>query len=195
MQKQLILASNSPRRRELLTLAGYKYSVVPSDADEITSGVNARELVRMNALAKAKDVATRHPESVVVGADTVVCLGGEVLGKPKDGRDAAEMLRRLSASEHSVLTGFAVINGGREESGVCETLVRFRELSEREIAAYVATKEPLDKAGAYGIQERGGLFAESVEGDFFNIIGLPISKLYPVLSQFGIFPEWVCENA
>lgn len=190
MEKQLVLASNSPRRRELLAIAGYKYEVIPSNASEIECGMSASEIVRLNAIAKAKEVADRYPDAVVIGADTVVCLDGKILGKPRDSVHAKLMLESLSGREHSVITGFSVVSGNNTESGVCETSVKFRKLSEPEIEAYIATGEPLDKAGAYGIQERASVFAESISGDYFNIVGLPVAELYPILADFGIFPQW-----
>ena len=191
MAKKLILASASPRRKEILTTAGYTYEVIPSNAKELTQGENACELVRENALAKAREVFTRCGENAtVIGADTVVCLNGNILGKPKDERDAFSMLKSLSGSVHAVISGYAVIGNEGEESGYCVTEVRFRELTDDEINAYIKTNEPMDKAGAYGIQERACLFAESFTGDFYNIIGLPISPLYSLLKKFGISPDW-----
>ncbi|MBO5914846.1 MAG: septum formation protein Maf [Clostridia bacterium] len=191
MAKKLILASASPRRREILETAGYSYTVIPSNAEELTWGENACELVRENALAKAREVFSRCDSgSVVLGADTVVCLNGNILGKPKDERDAFVMLKSLSGSRHEVISGYAVIGDDCEKSGCCVTEVCFRELSDDEINAYINTFEPMDKAGAYGIQERACLFAESFEGDFYNIIGLPIAPLYPILKDFSILPDW-----
>ncbi len=191
MAKKLILASASPRRREILDTAGYVYEVIPSDSEEISGGIAPEELVRLNALAKAKEVYSRsNPDSVVIGADTVVCLNGEVLGKPNGEKQAFEMLKRLSNSSHEVMTGYAVVTAEGEESGVCSTSVHFRTMTDDEIYAYIATGEPLDKAGAYGIQERACLFAESFEGDYFNIIGLPVAKLCPMLKKHGIIPAW-----
>ena len=190
MSKKLILASASPRRREILDTAGYSYEIVPSNADEVMEG-DAYLLARLNALAKAKEVYTRiGGDCVVVGADTVVCVDGEVLGKPKDERDAFLMLSKLSGSSHEVISGYAVVSEQGEESDFCVTHVQFRKLTDDEINAYIATHEPMDKAGAYGIQERACLFAESFVGDFFNIIGLPIARLYPMLRSFGISPDW-----
>ena len=191
MAKKLILASASPRRREILETAGYSYTAVPSNAEELVGGADACTLVRENSLRKAREVFARTDgDAVVLGSDTVVCIGGEILGKPKDFDDAAAMLKRLSGSVHEVISGYAVIDSDREESGCCVTKVRFRELSDSEITAYINTLEPMDKAGAYGIQERACLFAESFEGDFYNIIGLPIAPLYPILKDFSILPDW-----
>lgn len=191
MSKKLVLASASPRRSELLTLAGYSFTVVPSTADEICGGLDPKELVRRNALEKAREVFSRCENDVVLGADTVVCFGEKILGKPIDESDAFKMLKGLSNSRHSVLTGFAVISKDGEQSGVCETIVHFKELSDDEINDYIQTREPMDKAGAYGIQERASLFAENIEGDFFNIIGLPVGKIYPILADFGVLPTWM----
>lgn len=194
MKKLLILASASPRRSEILSLAGYDFNVVPSNASEIACGLSAEKLVVANAGAKAKDVFEKNSGAVVLGADTVVALGSAVLGKPKDEAEAKAMLKLLSGSRHRVLTGFSVVTENGETSGYCETVVKFRDLTEKEIDAYVKTGEPLDKAGAYGIQEKGCLLAESVEGDFYNIIGLPIAKICNVLAENGVFPRWVEQN-
>lgn len=191
MSKKLILASASPRRKEILDTAGYSYTVIPSNAEELVGGADACTLVRENSLRKARDVlALCDGDSVVLGSDTVVCIDGEILGKPKNEADAFAMLKRLSGSTHEVISGYAVIDNGRESSGACITKVFFRELSDSEINAYIRTLEPMDKAGAYGIQERACIFAKGFEGDFYNIIGLPIAPIYPLLKDFGITPDW-----
>lgn len=192
MSKKLILASASPRRKEILDTAGYLYEVIPSNADEVMEGECAYSLAELNALAKAKEVFERldNENYVVLGADTVVSVGGQVLGKPTDETDAFLMLKSLSGSTHEVISGFAVVAAEGFNSGFCVTKVKFRDLSDEEIRAYVATNEPMDKAGSYAIQERACLFAESFEGDFFNIIGLPIEKAFMFLKEFGILPEW-----
>lgn len=191
MEKKLILASASPRRRDLLAVAGYEFDIITSSAEEIEKGIPASELAMKNALAKAKEVYNRSPEeSVVVGADTVVCLGESILGKPKNRENAREMISMLSNSEHSVITGYAVVGKEGIESGFCETIVKFRSLTKNEIDSYVATGECDDKAGAYGIQERASLFVERISGDYFNVMGLPVADLYPVLAKLGILPEW-----
>ena len=191
MPKKLILASASPRRRDILDTTGYVYEVIPSDADEIASGASPDEIVIQNALAKAIDVGARYTEeAVIVGADTVVCLGDRVLGKPKDRDDAFAMLRSLSGSVHTVKTGYAVVCGEHKKCGVCTTEVKFISLSDEEINAYIDTNEPNDKAGSYAVQEKASVFVERFNGDYFNIIGLPIAELYPILKDFGIFPDW-----
>ncbi len=193
MPKKLILASASPRRSEILDTAGYSYSVVPSHANEIMEGECAYSIAELNALAKAQEVFNRINDKncVVLGADTVVLVDGKILGKPESVDDAFSMLKALSGSTHEVITGFAVVSEKNlEDSSFCITRVKFRTLSDEEILTYIATNEPMDKAGAYGIQERACLFAESFEGDFFNIIGLPIEKLYLSLKKHGILPDW-----
>ncbi len=188
---KLILASNSPRRRELLALAGYEYNVIPSDADEITEGMAPAELAVCNAKAKAIDVFSRLDEdSVVIGADTVVCLESHIFGKPKDESDAFQMLKKLSDSCHSVITGCCVVSKKGIEEFSCESMVKFRHLDDEEIWKYIATGEPMDKAGGYGIQEKASLFVEHFQGDFYNIIGLPVAGLYPILKKLGILPQW-----
>ena len=192
MAVKLILASNSPRRRELMSLVGYKYEVIPSNASELTDGEIPSELVRINALNKAKEVYDRvGGGSVVVGADTVVCYNGNILGKPKDVCDAKAMIKMLSSTTHEVITGYAVVGDMGEKSDACVTKVKFRNLTDEEIDAYVKTLEPMDKAGAYGIQEKGCLLAESFEGDYFNIVGLPVSRVYEMLKDYGVTPDWM----
>ncbi len=191
MEKRLILASASPRRKELLEVSGYEFEIIPSSAEEIQKGIPASQLAVKNALAKAKDVYKHSAkETVVIGADTVVCLGKDILGKPKNSENAKEMLSMLSNSEHSVITGYAVVGKDGEEVGFCETVVKFRSLTQHEIDSYVATGECNDKAGAYGIQERASLFVEKISGDYFNVMGLPVASLYPILANFGILPNW-----
>ena len=192
MPKKLILASASPRRSEILNIAGYSYEIIPSNADEIMEGECAYSIAELNSLAKARVVFDRfnNEDLVVLGADTVVSVNGRVLGKPTDENDAFLMLKSLSGSTHEVISGFAVVGADGFDSGFCVTKVKFRALSDEEIRDYIATGEPMDKAGAYGIQERACLFAESFEGDFFNIIGLPVEKLYSPLKTLGILPDW-----
>jgi septum formation protein len=185
-EPSLILASASPRRRELLGLLGVPFEVVPSAYEEPAPETHpdpeahAREL----ALAKAAEVARRHPGRWVLGADTVVWLGERLFAKPVDDADAARMLRALAGRTHRVTTGLALL---REPGEVhlfhTTTEVAFRPLSEAEIAAYVATGEPLDKAGAYGIQGRGALLISGIRGDYPNVVGLPLTPLLLLLRE------------
>lgn len=190
MKKELILASASPRRKELLEVAGYEFKIISSNASELTDGIPAHELARLNALAKAEDIYSSNKNSVVIGADTVVCHNDEILGKPKDKEDAFRMLKSLSGSLHSVITGYAIVSENGIESGHCETFVKFCNLTDEEIRAYIETNEPMDKAGAYGIQEYASLFVEHINGDYFNVMGLPVQGLYHMLKKQHIFPKW-----
>ena len=184
----IILASGSPRRRELLEMLGVKdFAVIPAQGEELPHpDLTPAELVRELSRAKAAEVAQAHPNAIVIGADTVVAVDNEVLGKPVDEGDAARMLRSLSGRSHHVYTGVTVICGERVESVAEGTEVRFRPLTEREVAAYVATGEPMDKAGAYGIQGLASLFAEGIDGDFFNVMGLPLCRLGQMLKTLGV---------
>lgn len=184
-QNKLVLASGSPRRRELLSEKGVNFEVLAVDAAEIMHG-KPKEAVVENALIKAKAASLLRPCRYVLGADTVVAIGGEILGKPKDEADAMAMLGKLSDNWHSVFTGIALI----KPDGTCitrcvESRVKFKVLSKKDIAAYVATGEPLDKAGAYGIQGLGGVLVEKVEGDYTNIVGLPTEKVMDMLVLAG----------
>ena len=166
----LILASGSPRRRELLTQIGVAYMVNPSTYNEESpKKKDPEKYVQAQALGKARDVAEKFPGQWVLGADTIVAIDGEMLGKPKNEAAAIEMLRELS--------GIALINGHKEYTKVVETKVWFRRLSEKEIKAYVASGEPLDKAGAYGIQGRAAAFVDKINGSYTNVVGLPLSQV------------------
>ena len=185
--RPIILASASPRRRELLGRFGIPFRVVPARGEETApEGLSPGELVRVLAEHKAAETAAADRESVIVAADTVVEIDGEILGKPGTPERAAEMLRRLSGRTHRVWTGVCVRQGERVLSAAEETAVRFHPLTEEEIAAYVATGEPLDKAGAYGYQDRACLFVERIEGDYFNVVGLPMERLGRMLRSFGV---------
>lgn len=176
--KNIILASTSPRRRELLTLAGVKFEVLALNVDEsVPEGTSPEYAVEMTARKKAMAIAERHGRSIVIGADTVVVCDGKILGKPKSKKEAVEMLKMLSGREHLVMTGVCIAHGGETEIYHVVTKVKFYELSNKDINDYVNTGEPMDKAGAYGIQGRGCVLVESIEGDYFNIVGLPISSL------------------
>ena len=180
MPKKLILASASPRRARLLKQIGLTFQVIPSgvNEDEIV-GHDPLANVQAVALSKARDVAARVEDGIVIGADTQVLADGEVLGKPRDAMDAAHMLLKLNEKTHQVMTGVALVDAktGYEEAWVETTLVTFRKLSADEISNYVSTGEPMGKAGAYGIQGRAAAFVERIEGCHFNVVGLPLAKL------------------
>lgn len=183
--RKIILASASPRRRELLTTADVEFEVVVSDADEtVPEGTAPKEAAMMTAEKKALAVCGICPDSVVIGADTIVVAENRILGKPKDEADAVAVLRFLSGKEHEVITGVCITDGNRTERFAQVSKVRFYELTDEEIAAYVATKEPMDKAGSYGIQGRGCVLVESIKGDYFNIVGLPVAATVRALKAF-----------
>ena len=189
MGAKIILASNSPRRKELLTQIGLSFTVAPADVNEaVRQGETPEACASRLALDKARAVAQRAGEGIIIAADTIVAVDGSVLGKPSDAADARRMLEKLSGKEHSVVTGLAVVDAetGRSLVRTSVTKVLFRDLSQREIDAYVATGEPLDKAGSYGIQERGALLVERIEGCYSNVVGLPLSLLGEMLREFGI---------
>lgn len=180
----IILASASPRRSELMTLAGFRFDVICADIDEIVpEKALPQEVVMSLALQKAQAVAKDHRKSAVVGSDTVVALDGKILGKPHSEKEAAEMLRSLSGRIHKVFTGVAIVCGEKVTSFFEETEVEFYPLTDQEILDYVATGEPMDKAGAYGIQGRGAVLVKRINGDYFNVMGLPISKVYRELKD------------
>ena len=187
--KRLILASGSPRRRELLDKFGIDYEILPAQGEEsappeLTPG----ERVKVLAAQKAEETAHRvnDPAAVILAADTLVELDGEVLGKPGASERARAMLRALSGREHRVWSGVCIREGERILAESECTAVRFRTLSDAEIEAYIATGEPLDKAGAYGYQGLASLFVERIEGDFFNVMGLPVCRVGQMLREFGI---------
>ncbi len=180
----LVLASKSPRRRELLGLYTKEFVIDVSDAFEPEfEGGSVRDYVMSLAAIKAREVALRHPGDTVIGADTVVAFGGAVLGKPKSEAHAKEMLMSMSGGVQEVYTGVCVIKDGAELLDAVCTKVIFRELSEQEIDAYVATGECMDKAGAYGIQGGAGEFVCEISGDYFNVIGLPMKRLVEMLEN------------
>ena len=184
----LVLASASPRRRELLRWLVAEYELDTAEIDESARpGEPAPALVARLARAKAEAVAARRPGAWILGADTIVEIDGEVLGKPADAREAVAMLGRLSGREHRVFTGFTLLApGGEHRSGTVQSRVHFRRLDGSRIAGYVATGEPLDKAGAYAIQGRGASMIARVEGSFTNVIGLPLDEVGAVLGEAGL---------
>ena len=191
--RKLILASASPRRKEILKGAGLKFKVVESPyEEEFFEALSPEELALTLSAHKAAPVARDNPETVVLAADTLVALDDVVMGKPENEAEARQMLKSLSGRMHMVVTGFTVqCNAWGEQAGktvsqAVITLVKFKELTQEDIAAYVATGEPMDKAGAYGIQDRGGQLVESVDGDYLNVVGLPLAEVVRVLEEFGI---------
>ena len=184
---EIILASGSPRRRELLNTLGLSFTVCPAKGEETApEGAGPAEIVKALSRAKAGVVARQFAGELIIAADTIVYLDGRVLGKPKDEADARAMLSALSGRSHEVYTGVTVMLG---EDTLCEaecTKVFFRELSAEEIDAYVASGDPMDKAGAYGIQGRAALMVEKIEGDYFNVMGLPLCRLGKMLKTIGV---------
>lgn len=186
----IILASQSPRRKQLVELLPWQFEIHTEEVEEqIDSNLTPEQNVQELARQKAEAVAFKYPTKWVVGADTVVCYGGKIMGKPRDEEDAKVILRLLSGKTHQVYTGVAIIH---KESGVThtfykETKVTMQILTESEIEDYVASKEPLDKAGAYGIQGYGARYISEIQGDYYNVVGLPVHELYKVLC--GIISE------
>ncbi len=174
----IILASASPRRRELLGYIVKDFSVMPSGVEEVVpKGISVLKQPEFLSKIKALDIAKQYPDDTVIGSDTAVILGKEILGKPKDRADAQKMLLKLSGKVHKVVTGCTVVKNGVVTSFSVVSRVKFQNLTKAEIEAYLDTDEPYDKAGSYGIQGKGGLLVEKIKGDYFNIVGLPIAKL------------------
>ena len=188
---RLILASQSPRRREMLALMDYEYEVIVSDANEDVPPCTPAEFVEKLAERKAEAVFSSHEDCCVIGADTIVYLDGSIIGKPKDRDDAFRILSLLSGRTHTVYTGVAILANGKRHLFHDETEVTFAPLSPEEIRAYIGTGEPLDKAGAYGIQGPGSLLVERINGSYFNVIGMPNQRLYKALREFGVYPRWM----
>lgn len=180
---ELILASQSPRRQELMKLIGIPFTVRVADIDETLEDLSPELAVAQ--LSRKKAEAARHsPAETVIGADTVVVLDGKILGKPTDETDAFRMLRFLSGRCHQVMTGLTVLRGNRTVSVTEVTEVRFRSLTDGEILQYIASGDPKDKAGSYGIQSGGALFVEGINGDYYNVMGLPVCRLSQILKEF-----------
>ena len=184
MKREIILASASPRRKELLEKLDLDFSVCPADIDEsLLPDEDAAMYPLRTAVQKAVAVAKTAENAIIIAADTVVVLDDRILGKPKDEKEAKEMLQRLSGREHIVITGIGVVDtvSGRTLSATEQTIVYFHPLEEEEIDAYIASGECMDKAGSYGIQGKGSLLVRKIDGDYFNVMGLPLSKLYRLL--------------
>jgi septum formation protein len=188
---RVILASSSPRRRELLSLVGIAHEVVPADIDEsYLPGERPAGHAERLAREKAAAIAAAAPDAVSIGADTIVVVDGDVLGKPRDAAHAARMLRRLSGRAHRVITAVAAVWRGETVSAIEDVGVTFRPLTEREISAYIATREPMDKAGAYGIQGFGATIVDRVDGDYFAVMGLAVNRLVRLLEGLGLVYEF-----
>lgn len=183
----MILASKSPRRKELLGFISKDFRVIPAVGEEnIPDGTAPSDAVKLLARQKAEEIAVSYKNELIIAADTIVVIDNKILGKPHDEVHAAEMLRSLSGRVHSVFTGVCVIfEDGETENFAEETKVEFFELTDREIADYIATGDPMDKAGAYGIQEKGAANVKGIVGDFYNVMGLPVGRLARVLRERG----------
>jgi septum formation protein len=187
--KTIILASASPRREELLKIIGLKFTVEPSNCQEnLSLDLEPQELAKSLSLEKARLVSQNHKNALVIAADTFIVFKDNILGKPNTKTEAREMLEILNGKHHLVITGFTIIDTdtGRAVSKAVETKVYLKKLSSNEIDAYVDSKEPLDKAGAYAIQGLGSVIVEKIEGDYFNVIGLPLSALAESLKEFDV---------
>lgn len=184
---RFILASGSPRRRELLSNAGYTFEIIPSSADEtLPEKIAPDDAVKILATKKCEDVLNNNTDAVVIGCDTVVAIDGEILGKPESESDAFAMLSSLSGNTHSVFTGVCIADKNKKEVFCVETKVKFYPLSDETINSYIKTGEPMDKAGAYGIQGLGAVLVESFNGDYYTVVGLPLAECQRVLAKFGI---------
>lgn len=185
--KQIILASESPRRKELLERIGLKFQAIESNIDEdIYPDLSPADLAEKLSLEKAKAVFKTHKDSIIIAADTVISCDNQILGKPKDKKDVKRMLSLLSNNVHLVITGFTIIDGKRQITKSQKSKVYMRKISKSEIDAYIKTGEPFGKAGAYAIQEKGGIFVKKVVGDHFNVVGLPIFSLMGELRKLGV---------
>lgn len=188
MEIQIILASASPRRRELLEMAGIEFRIVaPSGEEPVMNGSSPENAVTHIAMQKCIQVSSSAArDTLVIAADTLVCLYGHIMGKPRTQGEAAAMLTALSGKKHTVFTGVALFLNGAFKSDSVKTDVYFRELTHTEINNYISTGEPMDKAGAYGAQGRGALFIKRIEGEYSNVVGLPLCRLSGMLSEMGV---------
>jgi len=187
--KQLILASASPRRKQILTMLGIPFSISPSEIEEkLTQGLKPIEQVENLSRQKAEVVATKFHGALILAADTMVAVGDDVIGKPKNAEDAKRMLKRFSGRQHSIVTGFTVLDTDTKKhiTKSTETKIWFRKMTDKEIAAFVTKEMPLDKAGAYAIHELAAVFIEKIDGDYMGAIGLSVFQLTKVLKRFGI---------
>lgn len=184
----MILASNSPRRKEILENFGFDIKIETKNVEEISDKNNYIDITKDIAYKKGIEIAAENRDELVVSADTIVVLDGEIMGKPKDEKEAYEMLNKLSGRSHEVVTAFAIFYKNTEKINYCVTKVFFKNLTEEEINWYIESREPMDKAGAYGIQGLGNVFVEKIDGDFFNVMGFPLSSFYDTLKEAGLNP-------
>lgn len=185
---KIVLASKSPRRKELLSLLDLDFEIITADIDEtMNPSLPVTDEVARISYQKAKAVAAGlDTDTIIISADTIVELGGCLMGKPKDATDAFNMLKSLSDKRHNVHTAVTVLQGDKRETRVVTTEVAFRDITDEEITAYIQTGEPMDKAGAYGIQGRASKFVQKIDGDYFNVVGLPVCELTLILKKFDI---------
>lgn len=187
--KKIILASSSPRRKELLKKAGLKFKIVPSSFnEEIKQNLTPVKLVKSLSLQKAKNVAKKEKNAIIIAADTIVLFNNQIIGKPKNKTHARQILQKLSGKAHLVITAFTIINSvdNKTVTRAVKTTVYMKKMTDKEIDDYINTKEPLDKAGGYGIQGLGGKFIAKIKGDYFNVVGLPLPALIKSLKEFGV---------
>ena len=187
--KEIILASASPRRKELLEKLRFKFAVEPGNCEEdIDPELEPHEIVRRLSVLKAQSVAAGHKNAIVIAADTIGLIGNKILGKPHTENEARKMLSAINGKPHTVITGFTILDTATNKilTNTVDTKVYIKKLTKSEIAAYVKTGEPLDKAGAYAIQGLGAVIVEKIEGDYYNVMGLPLNSLVETLKEFGI---------
>ncbi len=182
--RKLILASQSPRRKELLEKCGYPFEVIVADIDEtIDANIPLKKAIQQLAYQKAKKVFDEHPDAIVIGSDTIVSIDQKILGKPKDEKEAYDTLKLLSNRTHQVITGLSILSKEKNYSHVSVNQVTFYDLSDEEINKYISTNEPMDKAGSYAIQGIASRYIKSIEGDYYAIVGLPVSVVYHILKE------------
>lgn len=188
----LILASQSPRRREILDLLGIDYTIKPSTVNEGINEDDPERLVMKLAFLKADEIAEANPDDFVLAADTIVCLGERILGKPKDAADAKAILQLLSGNTHQVYTGVALVGKKHNFNKVIAVMteVDFRRIRPKELEEYVSSKEPFDKAGSYGIQGFAGVFVTAIRGSYHNVVGLPLAQTAELLGDAGFYKLW-----
>ena len=186
--KKIILASQSPRRKELLEKCGLPFEIDVADIDEtINASKHLTDEIRKLSIRKAEEVLKRHEDAIVIGSDTIVVIDHEVLGKPHTEEEARDMLRKLSGKTHQVITGIAILSSNRTYSNTSTSYVTFEILTEEEIEKYVLTKEPMDKAGAYAIQGIASRYIKNINGDYYSIMGFPVSMVYEELKNIDLY--------